>query len=119
MHNATKKFGIILKQIFSAVVYLHGKQICHRDIKPENIMLSRENDLKSIKIIDFGLSAQNFDKLMNSDYCGTYIYMAPEQIEKKLYFISVDIWSIGFELSIELLFKSFSSSVNGILAFFF
>ena len=87
--------SIILRQIFSAVVYLHSKQICHRDIKPENIMLSRENDLKSIKIIDFGLSAQNFDKLMNSDYCGTYIYMAPEQIEKKLYFISVDIWSIG------------------------
>ena len=87
--------SIILKQIFSAVAYLHGKQICHRDIKPENIMLSRENDLQSIKIIDFGLSAQNFDKLMHSDYCGTYIYMAPEQIEKKLYFFSVDIWSIG------------------------
>ena len=87
--------SLILSQIFSAVVYLHGKQICHRDIKPENIMLSRENDLSSIKIIDFGLSAQNFDKLMNNDYCGTYIYMAPEQIEKKLYFLSVDIWSIG------------------------
>ena len=87
--------SIILHRIFSAVVYLHGKQICHRDIKPENIMLSKENDLNSIKIIDFGLSAQNFDKLMNNDYCGTYIYMAPEQIEKKLYFISVDIWSIG------------------------
>ena len=87
--------SIILRRIFSAVVYLHGKQICHRDIKPENIMLSKENDLNSIKIIDFGLSAQNFDKLMNNDYCGTYIYMAPEQIEKKLYFISVDIWSIG------------------------
>ena len=85
----------ILHQIFSAVMYLHGKQICHRDIKPENIMLSRENDLNSIKIIDFGLSSQNFDKLMHHDYCGTYIYMAPEQIEKKLYFISVDIWSIG------------------------
>ena len=87
--------SLILSQIFSAVVYLHSKQICHRDIKPENIMLSRENDLSSIKIIDFGLSAQHFYKLMNNDYCGTYIYMAPEQIEKKLYFLSVDIWSIG------------------------
>ena len=87
--------SIILRQIFSAICYLHGMKICHRDIKPENIMLSRENDLRSIKIIDFGLSAENFDKLMIGDYCGTYIYMAPEQIEKKLYFISVDIWSIG------------------------
>ena len=87
--------SIILNKVLSAVIYLHSKQICHRDIKPENIMLSKENDLHSIKIIDFGLSAQNFDKLINNDYCGTYIYMAPEQIEKKLYFISVDIWSIG------------------------
>ena len=87
--------SIILKNILSAIEYLHSKQICHRDLKPENIMLSKENDLNSIKIVDFGLSTQNLNKLINNDYCGTYIYMAPELIEKKLYFISVDIWSIG------------------------
>ena len=87
--------SIIINRVLSAVVYLHSKQICHRDIKPENIMISKENDLNSIKIIDFGLSAQNFEFLTNNDYCGTYIYMAPEQIEKKLYCVSVDIWSIG------------------------
>ena len=92
----------ILRRVLSAVEYLHSKQICHRDIKPENIMLSKENDLDSIKIIDFGLSAQNFDKLINNDYCGTYIYMAPELIEKKLYFNSVDIWSIGILMFILL-----------------
>ena len=87
--------SIILGKVISAVEYLHSKQICHRDIKPENIMISKENDLKSIKIIDFGLSAQHFNYLSNNDYCGTLIYMAPEQIEKKLYYLSVDIWSIG------------------------
>ena len=92
----------ILRRVLSAVEYLHSKQICHRDIKPENIMLSKENDLDSIKIIDFGLSAQNFDKLINNDYCGTYVYMAPELIEKKLYFNSVDIWSIGILMFILL-----------------
>ena len=85
----------ILSSVLSAVEYMHSKHICHRDIKPENIMFSEENDLSSVKIIDFGLSAQHFNYLTNNDYCGTFIYMAPEQIEKKLYHYSVDIWSIG------------------------
>ena len=87
--------SLIIRKVLSAVEYLHSMHICHRDIKPENIMISKENDLSSIKIIDFGLSAQHFNYLTNNDYCGTFIYMAPEQIEKKLYFYSVDIWSIG------------------------
>ena len=87
--------SMILSKVLSAVEYMHSKHICHRDIKPENIMFSEENDLSSIKIIDFGLSAQHFNYLTNNEYCGTFIYMAPEQIEKKLYHYSVDIWSIG------------------------
>ena len=87
--------SLIIGKVLSAVEYLHSMHICHRDIKPENIMISKENDLSSIKIIDFGLSAQHFNYLTNNDYCGTFIYMAPEQIEKKLYCYSVDIWSIG------------------------
>ena len=87
--------SVILSKVLSAVEYMHSKHICHRDIKPENIMFSEENNLSSIKIIDFGLSAQQFNYLTNNEYCGTFIYMAPEQIEKKLYHYSVDIWSIG------------------------
>ena len=87
--------SVILSKVLSAVEYMHSMHICHRDLKPENIMFSEENDLSSIKIIDFGLSAQHFNYLTNNEYCGTFIYMAPEQIEKKLYHYSVDIWSIG------------------------
>ena len=87
--------SVILSKVLSAVEYMHSMHICHRDLKPENIMFSEENNLSSIKIIDFGLSAQHFNYLTNNEYCGTFIYMAPEQIEKKLYHYSVDIWSIG------------------------
>ena len=95
-HKITElEASLILGKVLSAIEYLHRMHICHRDIKPENIMISKENDLSSIKIIDFGLSAQHFNYLSNNDYCGTLLYMAPEQIEKKLYTYSVDIWSIG------------------------
>ena len=95
-HKITEdEASLIIGKVLSAVEYLHSMHICHRDIKPENIMISRENDLSSIKIIDFGLSAQQFNYLSNNEYCGTFLYMAPEQIEKKLYHFSVDIWSIG------------------------
>ena len=33
--------------------------------------------------------------MINTDYCGTLLYMAPEQIEKRLYSLSVDIWALG------------------------
>ena len=83
-----------MKSLFSAVEYLHSRQIVHRDIKPENIIFNDIKDYNSLKLIDFGLSGQYYDSL-ESEYCGTLIYMAPEQVEKKVYTKSVDIWSCG------------------------
>ena len=35
-----------MKQVFSAVEYLHAKNIIHRDLKPENILLvSNKSDV--------------------------------------------------------------------------
>ena len=93
-----EKASIIMSKLFSAVEYLHHQQICHRDIKPENVMFGKENDLNSIKLIDFGLSAQHFDNISTNDYCGTFLYMAPEQIGKKSYSQTVDVWALGIIL---------------------
>ena len=51
-----------MKQILSAVCYMHCKGVVHRDLKPENIILesNKKGDL-NIKIIDFGTS--NFFEL--------------------------------------------------------
>jgi calcium-dependent protein kinase len=45
-----------MRQIFSAVAYCHANNICHGDLKPENFLLKNEEDISSIKLIDFGLA---------------------------------------------------------------
>lgn len=43
--------------IIDAIIYCHKLNIVHRDIKPENLLLqSKDMDLSSLKISDFGLA---------------------------------------------------------------
>ena len=37
--------AMIMRQIFSAIAYLHHHNICHRDLKPENIMLKEKDNI--------------------------------------------------------------------------
>ena len=83
-----------MRSLFSAVEFIHSRQIIHRDIKPENIIFNNIEDFNSLKLCDFGLSGQYFDSV-ETEYCGTLIYMAPEQVEKKNYTKAIDIWSCG------------------------
>ena len=115
----------LMKQIVSAIAYIHSMNVIHRDLKLKNIMVNFDSDIDKqnlnmmkakIKIIDFGISKINEEAF---SLRGTPNYMDPmlleeytREIKDKLrpYRKEVDIWSLGclcYELYMgELLFKS-------------
>ena len=78
--------------IFTAIDYLHKRNIIHRDIKPSNIMIDNKG---YIKLIDFGTA-----KILQKDekthtIIGTPNFIPPEVLLGKGYSYSCDYWSIG------------------------
>lgn len=83
------------RDICSALIVCHEKNILHRDIKPENIFFNDDGDYK---LGDFGI-ARILDQCQDSASTGigTPEYAAPEQSSGK-YDMRVDIYSLGLVL---------------------
>ncbi|XP_066457690.1 calcium/calmodulin-dependent protein kinase type 1D-like [Eleutherodactylus coqui] len=84
----------VIRQVLSAVKYLHDNGIVHRDLKPENLLYLTPEENAKIMITDFGLSKMEETGIM-STACGTPGYVAPEVLAQKPYSKAVDCWSIG------------------------
>ena len=103
----------LMKQIVSAIRYLHQKTILHRDLKLDNILVNfdDEKDRKSlnmlksqVKIIDFGFARYLEKEKLAYSTLGSPVNMDPG-ILKKLnkvehsneygYDEKADIWSLG------------------------
>uniref|UniRef100_A0A3Q2EEI5 IkappaB kinase n=1 Tax=Cyprinodon variegatus TaxID=28743 RepID=A0A3Q2EEI5_CYPVA len=86
---------ILLRDISSALTYLHSKRIIHRDLKPENIVLQQGEKRLIHKIIDLGYAKELDQSSLCTSFVGTLQYLAPELIERQKYTVSVDYWSFG------------------------
>jgi tRNA A-37 threonylcarbamoyl transferase component Bud32 len=81
-------------QICKGVKYMHDHNIAHRDLKLTNMLIDTDY---IVKIIDFGFAC-NAEEL-HKMYCGTPSYMAPEIVERKMYYPKpTDVWSLGVVL---------------------
>lgn len=89
--------GYVL-QAASAIAEAHARGVVHRDLKPNNLFLVEQGGIRSIKVLDFGLSkiASELSVTKTSSQLGTPLYMSPEQIRSAKHTDArSDIWSLG------------------------
>jgi eukaryotic-like serine/threonine-protein kinase len=95
-------------QVCDALAGAHAKGIVHRDIKPENLFLETRSGLRSLKVLDFGISktaltgtvlSTMLPLVQTQSMMGTPLYMSPEQVRApERVDPRTDIWSLGVVL---------------------
>ncbi|XP_040017439.2 kinesin-like protein KIF13B isoform X11 [Gasterosteus aculeatus] len=92
----------VVRQLCSAVAFLHGLGITHRDLKPDNVLVCVTQRGPVVKVADFGLSKVSGGPLRGeptgqhfSSTCGSDFFMAPEVWGGRAYTAQADIFSLG------------------------
>ncbi|CDQ89401.1 unnamed protein product [Oncorhynchus mykiss] len=84
----------IMRDIGTAIEFLHNMNIAHRDIKPENLLYTHQERNGTLKLTDFGFAKETTHNLLQTP-CYTPYYVAPEVLGPEKYDKSCDMWSLG------------------------
>ena len=82
-------------ELVIAIHSLHQAGIIHRDLKPENVLVDVSGHLV---LTDFGcakLIQPGASRWIETSFCGTKEYLAPEMALEWAHDFSVDIWGFG------------------------
>ncbi|XP_046400494.1 calcium/calmodulin-dependent protein kinase type IV-like [Ischnura elegans] len=90
-----------IRQILSALQYLHSHGMAHRDLKPENLLYESENEGSPLKLADSGMSRIMLSERQTS-VCESAGFTAPEIILHQENGPPADLWSLGVVLYIIL-----------------
>lgn len=90
-----KEASDIMRDIGTAIQFLHNMNIAHRDIKPENLLYNSKDNTGVLKLTDFGFAKETSLHNPLQTPCYTPYYVAPEVLGPEKYDKSCDMWSLG------------------------
>ncbi|XP_017280708.1 MAP kinase-activated protein kinase 3 isoform X2 [Kryptolebias marmoratus] len=90
-----KEASEIMRDIGTAIQFLHNIDIAHRDIKPENLLYTCKDKNGVLKLTDFGFAKETTLHNSLQTPCYTPYYVAPEVLGPEKYDKSCDMWSLG------------------------
>lgn len=85
----------IVRQVASAVAYVHSHGLVHRDLKPANVLLDGDDE---VAVTDFGLAldaSADEELTRTGQLLGTPSYMAPEQARGDAVDERTDVYALG------------------------
>ncbi|MBN3301650.1 MAPK3 kinase, partial [Amia calva] len=85
----------IMRDIGTAIDFLHQMNIAHRDVKPENLLYTSKETNGVLKLTDFGFAKETTLHNSLQTPCYTPYYVAPEVLGPEKYDKSCDMWSLG------------------------